>query len=170
MTNSATIDGLAELEKAFEEIGTPSLRKSSARRALRKAAEPLADDMRSRAPVRSGTLRDSIAVSTKLNKSQSREHRKIDEKAGVEVFVGAAYARGRGGRHAHLIEFGTGPRYQKDSGKYVGEIAPQPFARPAWDAQKSTILETIKKETWADLKKTAERASRKATRLAARAR
>lgn len=33
------------------------------------------------------------------------------------------------GNHAHLIEYGTGPR-SHDSGKSVGEMAARPFMRP----------------------------------------
>lgn len=36
---------------------------------------------------------------------------------------------GGGASHAHLIEYGTGPRHQKN-GRYTGAVAPRPFMRP----------------------------------------
>jgi len=44
--------------------------------------------------------------------------------------------------HAHLVEFGTGPRYQAN-GKYVGIMTPDPFLRPAWDANKDEVLANL---------------------------
>ncbi|WP_274875080.1 HK97-gp10 family putative phage morphogenesis protein [Sinorhizobium meliloti] len=52
-----------------------------------------------------------------------------NDKASAEVFVGAGPVP-----HAHLQEFGT------------SRHGPQPFARPAWDAGKNQVLDTIKDE------------------------
>ena len=51
---------------------------------------------------------------------------------------------------AHLQEFGT-----KDQ-------PPQPFMRPAWDAEKRGVLEGIKDDLWAEIKKAAARLAKKA--------
>jgi hypothetical protein len=75
-----------------------------------------------------------------------------DDKAAAEVFVGAGVVP-----HAHLQEFGT------------VRHGPQPFARPAWDAGQSRILEGIKDDLWAEIKKAADRLARKTARLAAKA-
>ncbi len=41
--------------------------------------------------------------------------------------------------HAHLVEYGTGPRYQKRPKKYVGEMPAKPFFRPAVEATKAEV-------------------------------
>ena len=45
--------------------------------------------------------------------------------------------------HAHLVEFGTGPRYQP-SGKYVGSMPANPFFRWSVDASRNAVREAIK--------------------------
>lgn len=80
-------------------------------------------------------------------------HRKEfkNDKASAEVFVGAGPVP-----HAHLQEFGT------------SRHGPQPFARPAWDAGKNQVLDTIKDELAVQITKAAQRLARKAARLAAK--
>lgn len=167
--STVRIDGLEELEREFERLKNPNLRKASARRALRKGAEPLANMASANAPRRTGALAASIGYGTRLSKRQAGLHRKTftDDRAAVEMFVGASYERGGGGRHAHLVEFGTGPRFHRSTGKYVGQVSPQPFLRPAWDSYKMTMLETIRRELWEDLQRTIARAERRAAKLAA---
>jgi HK97 gp10 family phage protein len=169
MRASVKIKGMEEIEAEFERLATPALRKASARRALRKAAEPLAQLASGMAPRASGKLSASIGYGNRLSKRQRGLHRKMfrDDRVAVEMFVGASYATGGGGRHAHLQEFGTGPRYHK-SGKFVGAVSAQPFLRPAWDSYQRTMLETIKAELWADLQRSIARAERRAARLAAK--
>ena len=148
-----SIEGLRNLEAAFEEIGNVNQRKASARRAMKKAAQPIAEKAQSLAPREFGTLGESIVVGTVLSKRQRGQHRKMfrDDRAAVEMFVGAGPLSS-----AHNQEFGN------------EKIAPQPFMRPALDATATGYLSTIKDELWADLQKTVARAERKAARLAAK--
>lgn len=81
------IDGLKEIQVALRQLPDATA-KNVMRRILRKRAKPIADRAKSLAPVDDGELKDSIAVSTKLNKRQRSRHRKPD-KDDVEVFVGA---------------------------------------------------------------------------------
>ena len=71
------------------------------------------------------------------------------------MFVGPSYDLGAGGRHGHLLEFGT------------AHSAAQPFMRPAWDQDHKALLERLKVEIWTEIKKSMARAERKAARLAA---
>jgi len=144
------IEGLADLERAFEEIGNVNQRKSSARRAMKKAAQPIADDAARLAPREFGTLSESITVGTKLSKRQATLHRKMfkDDRAAVEMFVGAGPLS-----RAHNQEFGN------------ENHAPQPFMRPALQKNVTGYLGTLGKEMWADLEKTAKRDANKAIRL-----
>jgi HK97 gp10 family phage protein len=156
MAQTVRIEGLQELEAALGELPKATGR-NVLRRVLLKRAEPIADAMRARAPDDPATggndLKSSIGVGTRLSKRQAGLHRKAfkDDKAAAEVFVGAGPVP-----HAHLQEFGT------------VNHGPQPFARPAWDAGQATVLDGIKDDLWAEIKKAADRLARKTARLAAK--
>ena len=115
-------------------------------RALQDAAAPVIEAARDNVAVASGRLRDSLAITTKLSKRQRAKHRKQSE---AEVFAGTAALP-----HAHLIEFGT---------KHHG---PQPFMRPAWDANKEKVLEHIKGQLEQRIMVAVERAKRRAANRA----
>jgi HK97 gp10 family phage protein len=145
------MEGLRELEQAFAELEKPTQRKASARRALKKAAQPIADTAERLAPRDRGNLAESIKVGTRLSRRQSALHRKMfrDDRAAVEMFVGAGPLSS-----AHNQEFGN------------ENMPPQPFMRPALQANVDGFFNTISAELWADLRKTVERAERRAARLA----
>jgi hypothetical protein len=73
------------------------------------------------------------------------------DRAAVEVFVGAG-----GLAQATQMEFGN----VKD--------APQPFMRPAWDAESRATLDRLAALMWAEIEKTAARQARRAARQAAK--
>jgi hypothetical protein len=74
------------------------------------------------------------------------------------MFVGATQAV----PHAHLLEWGTGPRFHK-SGRYLGAVSPIPMLTPAWDAHKERILQgladSLRKELEATIARRARRGS-----------
>jgi HK97 gp10 family phage protein len=150
MAAKVRIDGLRELEKAL--AGLPKATgKSVLRRVLKKRAQPVADAMQAGAPSEDGQLKASIAVSTKLSKRQKGLHKKFGGKAAVEMFVGAGPVP-----QAHNQEFGN------------VNHGPQPFARPAWDAGQGAVLEGLKGDIWAEIKKAAARLAKKQAKAAAR--
>lgn len=148
------VEGLRELDRALAEL-PKATGKNVLRRVLRKVGEPMAADMKAKAPDDPGTggndLRSSIGVGTRLSKRQAKLHRKMfkNDRASVEMFVGAGPVP-----HAHLQEFGT------------AHHGPQPFARPSWDAGKGRALETVKTELATEIDKAAKRLARKAARAA----
>lgn len=169
MTQTFKIEGLRELEDALKELGDEKVRKAAARRALVRAAKPLAEEIQANAPVAKGHLRRSVRIGSPGNVGGAefarvlrgggsrddavaamREVRR--SKSGVEIAVGP-------GRNPQAIfqEFGT------------EHHAPQPFVRPAWESQQDGMVEAIKAELWADIEKTAKRAANKAARLARKA-
>lgn len=156
MAQRVRVEGLRELEAALRELPRAT-GKGALRRVLKKRAEPIAAEMRAKAPDDPATggndLRSSIGVSTKLSRRQATLHRKMfrNDKAAVEMFVGAGPLP-----QAHLQEFGSSIH------------GPQPFARPAWDNNKTAILEGLKDDLWAEIKKSADRHARKLARLAAK--
>lgn len=58
--------------------------------------------------------------------------------------------------HSHLVEFGSGPRYQR-SGKYVGQMSARPFFRPAVDENKARAARIIAKGVETAIEKAAKR-------------
>lgn len=161
------LHGAKRLEAALREL-PKRIGKGALRRALMKAAEPVAEDARQRVAVRTGKVRDSIQVSTKLSKRQ-RRRMKVNP-GDVFAFVGAGPSR-----RAHLIEFGTGPRQHRKSGvdatgrsrtpgKPTGQVRPEPFMRPAWDANKEQVLDDFANLLWIEIEKAALRIARRQAR------
>lgn len=86
----------------------------------------IADEIKERAPVDRGVLRDAVFVGRgDMNRP--------------DVLVGVSYGKAP---HAHLIEYGTEQRYHK-GGKYVGYVNAQPFVRPAIDASSQQVKRQI---------------------------
>lgn len=164
------IEGLKDLEDALS-----ALPKATARnvllRALKKAAQPIADHARRVVPVDSGMLRDSIKVSSRVrNRTGLAEYSETLRGGGTtaEARTALRAARRAGGAgesraevsvgptapHAHLVEFGT-----------VKMVA-EPFMRPAWEDEQDGALINIKSELSAEIDRAVARAARKAARLA----
>lgn len=156
-STALSLSGFAELEKELDNL-SKAAGKGALRRALMKAAKPTVEIAKSLAPVDSGKLRDSIIVGAKLDGRQAKMHRRMfkDDRASIELFIGPSYLLGGGGRHGHLLEFGT------------VKMAPQPFMRPAWDQDQKAMLARLKDDLWAEIQRAVVRAERKAARLAAK--
>lgn len=148
MRETVKLEGFAELDRELEELG-PKMGKPVLRRALKKAAEPMAEIANSLAPVGpTGNLSRSFIYSTKLNKRQKSMHRKMfrDDRAAVEGFVGTNDAAG----------------VQQEFGNI--KHGPQPSLRPAWDQDKMALLDRLKQELRVEIDKAVARAARKAAR------
>lgn len=143
-----SVDGLRDLEKALMQIEKLTTRKALGRRVLKKAGQPLADDMNRLAPDDERTddgLNESYVVSTKLNKRQKRAARR-QEKDDVMMYVGTNDPAGL------QQEFGN------------ANHGPQAHVRPAWDSGKRGVLTTIKKELGHEIIKVAKRQAKKAAK------
>lgn len=147
------VEGLSECLAALKEL-PKATGKNVLKRTLVKAAEPIVNDAKSMGTYkdRTGELRKSISIGTKLTRGQGSDILKSPKR--VEVFVGPQQ-HGRILRYAHLVEFGT----------YIAR--PFPFMRPAWEANKMGALSTVKDLLWQEIQKAAERIARKAARQAA---
>lgn len=148
MRPTIKIDGLKALDAALAELPKATA-KNVLRRVGRKALAPMVEAARNSAPVKSGALRKSMKVTSRLSKRQASLHRKMfkSDKASVELFAGASNLP-----HAHLLEFGT------------SKMAPRPFMRPAWDAGNAALLQRIKTDLGIEIEKAAKRLARKAAR------
>jgi HK97 gp10 family phage protein len=160
---SMKIEGLKELDAALAEL-PQATSKNVMRRAARKSLEIVIKAADQYVPIDQGGLKKSLKVSTRLSKRQAtlaRREFKTDGKAAIVMYAGPSALP-----HAHLIEFGTKPRYQKTTGKFVGQVRARPYMRPAWDANQTKVLTTFKNDMWSEIEKAAKRLARKAARAA----
>lgn len=144
------LEGFSELEDELERL-SKAAGKAALRRALKKSAQPLASLAASIAPRgEDGSLSASIAYGTKLTKRQAQLHRRMfaSDKASVEGFVGANDPA------AVPQEFGT------------IHHPPQAFMRPAWDQDQGAMIQRLKVELWAEIKKSIIRAEKRAAKAA----
>lgn len=129
--------------------------KAVVRRSMKKILKPVAD--------RAEASNFTIAITSSLSETQSKSEPDRFARHVVAMYVGPVDDDGQGAPHAHLVEFGTGPRFHK-SGKFVGAVMADPFMRPAWDAQSSTMIADLGRLVWQDIEKTLSRAATKAAR------
>lgn len=152
MKTTVQIHGLKDLERALGDLPQAAGR-AVLRRAGIKAISVVISAAKTKVPVDSGKLRDSLKVSTRLSKRQQQVQRKAvaQGKASVEIYAGAEALP-----YAHLVEFGT------------KNTMPRPFMRPAWDEKKGEVLDLIKGELGGEITKAAARLARRRARQAAR--
>lgn len=144
------VEGLRELQRNLAELPKATA-KNVCRRILIKAAEPFISAARASAPRLTGALAASIHFSTRLSPRQQRlarrEAKLKNEKYFTEVHAGASALP-----HAHLVEYGT------------FKMAPRPFMRPAWDANKFGAMDTIVNDLGDEIMKAAKRMEAKLAR------
>ncbi len=163
------MEGLRELDKALAEMSKATAR-NVLKRALIKAAEPIADKARQLVPKDTHALERSIIASSKLaNPVGKAEYaaamkagkgksaaagamREARREAGGEFFAEISVGPGQL-PHAHLVEFGS------------SKMAAQPYLRPAWDAHKVDALDAISGELKSEIDRAAKRAAQKAAKL-----
>ena len=158
------IEGLRELDAALADLGK-SMSRTVMRRAAVTALTPIVEDAKARVIASTngtGKLAESLTVSTQLSRNQRREARRAT-KSYFEIYAGAGALP-----EAHLLEWGTGLRFQRDPEKSVGFMPAEPFLRPAWDAFRSELPKVVGAELWAELRKAAARKAKRAARLARR--
>ena len=153
------LEGMEALLDALEQLPTTAMQKGAVRNALKKAGKPVADLARSQAPD-SGVehkqkLKNTIIVSPTLKPSQKQQV--VRDRTSVTMFIGSTAP------HAHLVEFGTGPRFWKN-GNFTGQMGPQPFMRNAWDQQKDNVLKIFQTELWTMIYKAARRLAKRAAK------
>lgn len=150
MTATMRLEGFEGFERNLANLERLATRRAVARRALIKAAKPMAEIAQGMAPVGdTNTLAPSIMVGTRLSKRQASLHRKMfrNDRAAVEVFIGAGPLSS-----AHTQEFGT------------VHHAPQPFMRPAWDQDHKALLQRLGELMAKEIDKAITRQARRAAR------
>lgn len=151
MSNKRGFSGGAELEAAFKELGKRSTMRSTATRALNKAATPIRDRWAELVPVDKGELRQSIKIGRAIKAYQKGGNRDTT----VTTFVGVDESINRRLHiYAEVEEFGNATH------------PAQPAGRPAWEEKREEALERLAADLRTEIDKTAARAARKAARKA----
>jgi HK97 gp10 family phage protein len=132
MSASLKVIGFKEMDALLQAIPR-QLAGQGVSSGMRRALQPVAAAARNYAP---GSLSERIRIAPTIKAGQQAQSLEKPGKGRKVMYVGATAP------HAHLVEFGTGPRYHAN-GKYVGIMPPDPFLRPAWDANKDEVLATL---------------------------
>lgn len=164
MARIVHIEGLRELDRALGDLPKATA-KNVLKRVLLKRAKPLEDAARANAPVDIGHLAASAAATTRLSRRQARLHRR--ESGGGARRTAEGWRSDPKGDVFVFVGFPSSP---KSIVQEFGSIdqSPQPFMRPAWDAEQRGILEGLKTDLWTEIDKAAKRLARKQARLAAK--
>lgn len=149
MSIRVKVEGMKALQDSLQELGKATGR-NVMRRVLTARLEPVAEEAMALAPVKTGTARDSVEVSTRLGRKARRGHSKMSAFA-VEAYVGPT----EGVFYTTMLEFGTSRQ------------APVPFMRPAWDKVSETILDDLAKDIGEEIEAAIARKGRKAAKAAA---
>lgn len=159
MSIKLKVQGFREIEKALAELPRGTA-KGVSRRAMKKELAPIASTANALWP--SKTRAAPFIITSRVDRGQLRDSHMIFGRSKLNMFVGVPGGK-KGAPHAHLIEFGTGPRYTKN-GAFRGSVAPQPMLQPAWDMHKSKLLEGLGARLWDEIKKTQARRAKKAAK------
>ena len=143
-------ESLRQVLKALDDLPV-KIETKLARAALKAAAQPMLQEVQRRVPVATGTLANTIRVSSSTQKSKGKIIVKIV--AGSRVAGGGrrgAKGAERGAFYAHMVEFGTAPHVIPGPlffggkwhmyAKHPGTKA-QPFMRPAFDTSDRLVVD-----------------------------
>ena len=177
------IDGFPELEKALMQIEKRATQVAVTRRALQKAAEPMRDMASQYAAVRTGDLSEGIKISMRATGEVGRAaYAAVMRKtSGDKTAALSAMRTARrtfkasnppavlymgpisGLFYARFVEFGT--KAHENGGRFAGSqhpgTAPDPFMRPAFDAEAQKTIDRLAPLIWAEIEKSALRAARR---------
>lgn len=137
------LTGGRELEAALAKFSKP-MAKAIARRALKRAADPILGVYQALTTIKTGNLEQSEMIGTKLTRRQARLARRLG-KSDVELHIGTSDPAGV------QEEFGNAHQ------------SPHPSLRPAWDEEGGQkAVDRIADELRGEIMKTAARVARKA--------
>ena len=149
MAEKVRLEGFQELDRALGQL-KGSTERGVLRRIAKRALEPMLAAAQQTVPVDEGDLRDSLRIASgPLTKGAKAQERSFLTR-GVKLFLGTA------SRNAVRVEYGT------------ANMSAQPYLRPAWDSGKDRALEIVKRDLGEEIRRTAERANRRAAKLARR--
>lgn len=150
--------GGMQIERALAELARGTA-KGVGRRALKKELQPVADLANVFWP---GSDDRVFKVGSRLTPTQRSGGGRVGRSV-INMYVGAP-GGANGTPEAHLLEFGTGPRFQTKTGRYTGSVAPTPMLQPAWEAFKPQMLRGLANTLRAEIQKTVARINARAGR------
>lgn len=177
------IEGMPELERTLAEVGTRATQVAITRRALQRAAQPMVEMAKRYASIDEGDLEASIKISTRATGEVGRAAYAAtmratggDKAAAVDALRTARrtfkalnppailyMGPTREIWYAKFVEFGTKPHV--NGGKFAGSrhpgSAPDPFLRPAFDAEARPTTDRLAEMIWAEIQKTAARRAKR---------
>lgn len=152
---ATTVKGLSRLKRQLLQI--PQSIKGPIRKALADSAEGMVGEMKFRAPVDEGDLRESIGWRFG-DQAKVKYSQEFGARAGHELSV-VVYAGNSKVRYAHLVEFGAAPHVA--GGQFQGAQHPgapaKPFFFPTVRARKKAIKSKISRAANAAVKAAAKR-------------
>lgn len=182
---SVKTTGFRELEISLLELEKAATRKTVVRNALKAAAKPIADAMKSNATkTPDPRLQQAIMIGTKIkgeagNAAYNKAMKEGFDKAAAVKAMRDARRAAKGtippvmlyvgpsadANMSHWWEFGIAPHI--NGGRFAGTrhpgVRPTPFIRPAWDSQKGLALDILAVEMRVQIDKAVKRqAKRKA--------
>ncbi|MER5171591.1 HK97-gp10 family putative phage morphogenesis protein [Thioclava kandeliae] len=162
------VEGLRDLERNLKNIEKRGTQKAVLRRALKKAAEPMRKAAETNAPVDTGELEGSIKLGTKVVNEVGRSAYAATMKAGgtKSEAVGAMRAARRAAKASgatSFVELFMGPTKEAFHAKFVEfgtrHMAPDPFMRPAFDAEAENTIHRLGPILMAEIEKSIRRIS-----------
>lgn len=165
------VEGLKECRDAMASLSTATQR-NIMRRILVERGKPIQDMAKRLAPVDTGFLAWSV-------RTQSRTAGGAGRAAFAAVMAGggdkkaagsAARAANRAAKMAVEIYIGPNAGPREIIAEYgSSKSTPQPFMRPAWDANKNSLLNNIASDMMDEIRKAIRRKEKKAAKIAAAA-
>lgn len=169
------LEGMKELQQAMEQIATKSTRTAVMRRALTKAAEPMRAKAEAWAPVRTGTLSEGIKISPRVVNEAGNVAYNATMRAGGDqaAAVGAMRDARRAARASGInpaIALYMGPTVAH--GAFYGAFQefgtknhpPDPFMRPAFDAEAQATVDRIAPLLRQEIDRAVARAAKRAAK------
>lgn len=117
--DSIELSGVDEILNRLQQIGANISRLEN--KALQDAAEPVLEDAKANAPIRTGKLKEGLKISGVKNRDGTKY-----------VLVGIDRSDNSNIFYGKFIEFGT------------SKMSPRPFLEPAYEKNKKEILKRIK--------------------------
>lgn len=133
------VQGLKQLENQFRKLSR-AIQIKIIRKGLDAAGKPMLARAKELVAVDTGNLKKQLKLKQAPRQKGAIKGIKIgtseqiikDPATGEKTKINRA-------AHAHLVEFGTGPRFHKD-GSPTGQMPALPFLRPAYDEQEGSAV------------------------------
>lgn len=141
MVATLRIEGAMDIERALGNLERAVARRASTR-SMREVLRPVKDTAESFWPGANQAFR----IGTRIVRRQMSDSHMVRGGSIINMFVGSFEP------HAHLIEFGTGPRYTSN-GAFRGSVSPTAMLQPAWDAHSAQMLPQLGQRLWEQIRR-----------------